>query len=51
MSLTCETMDEYTAEWKNQNGAPDAEQRGDVVVAVVVLIEDGDLRVDPLELF
>lgn len=54
MPLTSEAMDEYTQLWDDVASAPDAQEGsgvGDMVVAVVVLIDNGDLRVDPLELF
>jgi hypothetical protein len=52
MHLTSEAMDEYTQLWHDESSAPDAQdERGAGIVVAVVLIENGDLRVDPLELF
>lgn len=53
MSLTSETMAEYTELWNDEGSAPDepGEREAGVTACVVVLIADGELRVDPLELF
>lgn len=52
MHLTSETMDEYAQLWDDEASASDAQdERGAGVTVVVVLIDNGDLRVDPLELF
>jgi hypothetical protein len=52
MRLTSEFMDEYAEVWHDEASAPDAhEGRAIIVTVAVVLIEDGELRVDPLELF
>lgn len=51
MLLTSESMDEYAGLWNDEGDAPDEPNERGQVVAVVVLIADGDLQVDPLELF
>lgn len=52
MHLTSEVMDEYAQLWNDEGGALDAQdEQAGVVVVGVILIDNGDLRVDPLELF
>lgn len=51
MLLTSESMDEYGALWNDEDDAPDEPNERAQGFAVVVLIADGDLQVDPLELF